>query len=75
MAIYENYPCQVEIVRKFTSGTLMGLTHTDRMGFMTRNDAKAWAAEVSNSTHTNYTVVSLTDIKTGENLDFTPVGC
>jgi trehalose-6-phosphate synthase len=70
MKIYEKYPCQVEIVRKFTSGLLEGLTHTDRMGFMTQKDAKAWASAVSNSTHTNYTVVSLTDIKTGENLNF-----
>ena len=70
MKIYENYPVQVEIVRKFTSGTLDGITHTDRMGFMTQKDAKTWACAVSNSPRTDYTVVSLTDIKTGENIDF-----
>ena len=74
MNIYENYPVQVEIVRKFTSGTLEGITHTDRMGFMTYNDAKVWAWAVSNSTRTNYTIISLTDIKTNKELDFTPVG-
>ena len=70
MKIYENYPCQVEIVRKFTSGTLEGLTHTDRMGFMTEKDAKTWANAVSNSTRTNYIVLKLTNIKTNEILDF-----
>ena len=70
MKIYENYACQVEIVRKFTSGTLEGTTHTDRMGFMTQKDAKTWANAVTNSPRTDYTVVSLTDIKTGEKLDF-----
>jgi hypothetical protein len=44
------------------------------MGFMTYNDAKAWAWAVSNSTRTNYTIISLTDIKTNKELDFTPVG-
>ena len=70
MKIYENYACQVEIVRKFTSGTPEGITHTDRMGFMTQKDAKAWSNAVSNSPRTEYTVVSLTDLKTGETLDF-----
>lgn len=68
---YENYPVQVEVVRKFTSGTLQGLTHTDSMGFMTIEDATTWARAVSNSTHTNYTIINLADIKTGKNLDFT----
>ena len=75
MKIYENYPVQVEIVRKFTSGVREGITHTDRMGFMTIEDATIWAGAVSNSPRTDYTIVSLTDIKTGQNLDFTPVGC
>jgi hypothetical protein len=72
--IYEKYPVQVEITRKFTSGILKSLVFIDRMGFMTYKDAITWAQSVSDSTHTNYTVISLTDIKTGKNLDFTTVG-
>ena len=70
MKTYENYPVQVEFIRKFTLGRLEGLTYTGRMGFMTQKDAKAWARSVSNSTHTNYTIISLIDIKTDENIDF-----
>lgn len=68
--MYENYPVQVETVRKFTSGISKGLTHTDFIGFLTKQDARAWAASTSDSPYTNYIILSMTDIKTGEKINF-----
>jgi hypothetical protein len=70
MQVYEQYPVQVEFTRLFTSGNLQGLTHTDRMGFITMADAKAWAWSVSSSVRTNYTITKLVNHKTGEDINF-----
>ena len=67
---YEQYPVQVEFTRQFTSGSFEGLTHTDRMGFITLADAKAWAYTVSSSVRTNYKIVKMVNLKSGEDINF-----
>lgn len=63
---YKRYPCQVTIKRQFTDGHLKGMGFGDHMGFMSQKDAITWASSVSNSPRTNYTVIEMKDIKTGE---------
>ena len=63
---YKRYNCQVQVIRKFTSGNLQGMTHGDNMGFMTRKDAVTWADSVSKSPRVNYKVITVKDINTGE---------
>lgn len=63
---YKRYNCQVQVIRKFTSGNLQGMTHGDNMGFMTQKDAVTWADSVSKSPRVNYKVITVKDINTGE---------
>lgn len=61
-----NYPCNVEFDRHFLRGNLAGTTHTDKMGFMSWEDACAWAGEVTQSTRVNYVVLEMRNTQTGE---------
>lgn len=65
MSLVDKYPCRVEFVRYFVEGNLKGITHTDRMGFMSWPDACAWAAEVTESCFVDYVIVSMVDLDTG----------
>lgn len=66
MRSYKRYPCQVTVVRQFTSGHLKGMGHGDNMGFMDRNTAVTWAKSVSESPRVNYVITRMKDIQTGE---------
>ena len=66
MISYKRYPCQVQVIRKFTSGNLQGMTHGDNMGFMSDRDAITWADSVSKSPRVNYKVITVKDVTTGE---------
>lgn len=63
---YKRYPCQVQVIREFTSGHLKGMRYGDNMGFMARNDAVTWASSVSDSPRVNYKVIRMKDIQTNE---------
>jgi len=64
------YPCQVEFDRYFLSGTLEGLTHTDKMGFMSWDDACTWAGLVTQNVNVDYVVLEMRDLKTGNKENF-----
>ena len=63
---YKRYPCQVQVVREFTSGHLQGMHHGDNMGFMAKKDAVTWASSVSDSPRVNYKIIRMKDINTDE---------
>ncbi|MEK9918741.1 MAG: hypothetical protein VW496_05035 [Pelagibacteraceae bacterium] len=66
----ENYPCQVEFDLYFLKGNLKGCTHTDKMGFMSWNDAYMWASSVTISSKVDYVVLEMRNLKTGEVVNF-----
>lgn len=70
MSAIDRYPCRVEFDRYFVEGNLQGITHTDRMGFMSWDDACRWAAEVTESCFVDYVIVSMTNLETGEQVGF-----
>jgi len=59
------YPCQVEFDRYFLKGTLEGLKHTDKMGFMSWDDACTWAGLVTQNVNVDYVVLEMRDLNTG----------
>ena len=67
---FAQYPCQVEFDRYFLGGNLEGGTHTDRMGFMSWNDACTWAASVTMSPRVEYVVLEMRNLITGEKEQF-----
>jgi hypothetical protein len=42
-----SYQFKLSFTREFTSGTLVGLTHDDSIGFCTRLDAEEWVSSIS----------------------------
>jgi hypothetical protein len=66
MISYKRYPAQVTVIKQFTSGHLEGMGIGEHMGFMTVKDAVTWAESVSKSPRTNYKVITVKDINTGE---------
>lgn len=60
---YTNYPCQVEMV-KYDLGK-GGMTK-ENAGFMTWNDACAWAGSVTLSPNVPYVVLELRNLITNE---------
>jgi len=60
------HPCTVEFDRYFVSGLFEGTTHTDKMGFMTWDDACEWAGAVTLNPKVDYVVLELRNLKTGE---------
>ncbi|MGA7121198.1 MAG: hypothetical protein WBY94_13925 [Polyangiaceae bacterium] len=41
------YPYTLSFTREFTSGTLAGLTHDDKLGFCAAPDAEEWVSSVN----------------------------
>lgn len=66
MLSYDHYPCQVEFERYFVQGNLEGMAQKEKMGFMTWHDACAWAGCVTRSHRTNYVILEMRNLKTGE---------
>lgn len=66
MISYKRYPAQVTVIKQFTSGNLEGMGIGEHMGFMTVKDAVTWAESVSKSPRTNYKIITVKDINTGE---------
>jgi len=62
---YEYYPTRVEFTKYFLSGTLEGMTVTERMGFITWDDACKWAGGVTMSVKCDYVVLEMRDLQTG----------
>jgi len=62
------YPVRVNILRRFTSGHLSGMTHSDSMGFLSVEDARDWAHRVTSNKKVNYEIISLTNAKTRETI-------
>ena len=60
------YPCKVKFQKYFLSGLLEGLTITERMGFVSWDDACRWAGEVTLNPSCNFVVLEMTDMATGE---------
>jgi len=60
------YPCNVEFQKYFLSGTLEGLTITEKMGFVSWEDACDWASKVTMSSKVPYVILEMTDMITGE---------
>ena len=60
------YPTQVEFDKYGLSGVINGMTITEKMGFMSWEDACEWAGKVTMSTDTNYVILEMRNLKTGE---------
>jgi hypothetical protein len=65
-----SYPCNVEFDRYFVSGNLEGLTYSDKMGFMSWNDACKWAGKVTQSHSVDYVIRTMKNLETGEIAQF-----
>ena len=59
------YPCRVEFTKYFLSGTLEGMTITERMGFVSWDDACKWAGGATMNVACPYVVLEMTDLQTG----------
>jgi len=66
----QHFPCQVEFDRYFIGGNLEGLRHTDKMGFMSWDDACRWAGSVTMDPKTDYVVLEMRNLITGEKENF-----
>ena len=66
MLAYDHYPCQVEVERYFVQGATEGKVIKEKIGFMTWSDARAWAGAVTESSRTDYVILEMRNIKTGE---------
>lgn len=67
---WKHYPCVVEFDRYFLSGLKEGMTITEEMGFITWEDACAWAGECTMSTKCDFVVLEMRNLKTGETENF-----
>jgi len=65
-----SYPCNVKFERYFVSGNLEGLTNSDKMGFMSWNDACKWAGKVTQSPSVDYVIRTMKNLETGEIAQF-----
>ncbi len=65
-----NYPCQVELTKYFLSGLLEGMKVTEKMGFMSWDDACNWSGKATMNIKCNYVVLELVNLKTGEKENF-----
>ena len=52
------YTHTLHFTRRFTSGTLVGLTHDDQLGFCNEADAHEWVATINASKKLSYRVES-----------------
>lgn len=65
-----NYPCQVEFDKYLLSGILEGITVTEKMGFMSWDDACDWAGTVTMSLKTNFVILEMRNLLTGQKENF-----
>lgn len=61
-----HYPTQVEFDRYFLSGPLEGITQTQKMNFMSWDDACKWAGSVTLNPEVAYVVLKMTNLNTGD---------
>ena len=64
------YPVKTAMTKYLLSGLLEGSRTQETMGFMTWDDACAWASEVTMSTKCSYVVLELENLATGEKEHF-----
>ena len=57
----KKYPINVFITKKWEHGIYRGYTSTEKMGFITERDARAWAESVSQSSKVDYSVTKMVD--------------
>ena len=66
MLVPLNYnPCQVQITKYHLSGSLEGMTTTEKMSFTDWERACEWAAGVTENVKCCYVVLDMTDLDTG----------
>lgn len=64
------HPCQVEFDKFFLSGILDGIQVTEKMGFMSWNDACDWAGTCTMSLKTNFVILEMREPSTGNKENF-----
>jgi len=60
------YPCKVKFEKYFVSGLLEGMTITERMGFVSWDDACDWAGRATMNPDCEFIITEMTNMKTGE---------
>lgn len=58
--------CRVEFVKYGLSGIIEGLKINEKMSFVSWDAACKWAGEVTTSLNTNYVILEMVNLETGE---------
>jgi len=66
MDMLQYYPCKVEFEKYFLWGMLEGATITEKMGFVSWEDACDWAGKATMNPQCKFVVTEMTNLETGE---------